>query len=314
MKKIYLYVLLAITISLFTISCEKDLPFPIDEVTKGVAIDITRVAGSDGVLSDGKTTGNYQVTMVIPTYQGDYSMMDHAQLLAVLNDGSKSTSKVAVDNITSFPSTITINIADVYSKFGKTAPALGETLTFTPSVVLKSGEVIPGWNQYTGVYNNQAFSGWKVGERNFSYRVQYSVVCPFDPSSTFIGTFQCAEASGYGNDKYAVTLSAYDGKPSSIPAGVDPNKLYGVKIDPISPNIWEPTIPYTLIWINTEDFSVVTTDQATGDNYQNNPTTPIVWRFKDASVSTCTRQIKFTATPTIVGVGSYNAFTFTIKP
>jgi len=86
MKKIGLYVFATIAFGLFTVSCEKDLPFPIDQVTRGVAIDIVRVSKTDGVLADGQTTGNYQVKLTIPTYQGDYSMMNHAQLLAVLNE------------------------------------------------------------------------------------------------------------------------------------------------------------------------------------------------------------------------------------
>jgi hypothetical protein len=313
MKKIGLYVFATIAFGLFTVSCEKDLPFPIDQVTRGVAIDIVRVSKTDGVLADGQTTGNYQVKLTIPTYQGDYSMMDHAQLLAVLNDGTHTTSQVAIDNITDFPATLTINIADVYKKFGKTAPALGETLTFAVNVVLKSGEVIPGWNAYTGTYNGNAFAGWQVDGRGFSYRVQYAVVCSSDPE-IFLGTFQCAETSQYGNDSYPVTISHYESLPSTIPAGVDAGELYGIKIDPISPTIWEGAISYTIIWINTADFSIVATDQPTGDNY--NATTQIVWRFKDATVSTCTRQIKFTATPTLVGTssGSYAAFTFTLKP
>jgi hypothetical protein len=314
MKKIYLYVLTTVAFGLFSVSCEKDLPFPIDEVTRGVAVDIVRIAGTDGVLSDGQTSGNYQIKLTIPTQQGDYSMMDRVQLLAVLNDGTSTTAQVAVDNITEFPVTLSLNIADIYGKFGKSSPSLGETMTFTVNIVLKNGDVIPGWNPYTGVFNNQIFAGWQVDGRGFSYRVQYAVVCPFDPESTFIGTFQCAETSNYGNDAYPVTLSHTDEKPSSVPQGVDVNKLYGIHITPISPNIWWPVIEGTVIWINTEDFSIVAPNQPTGEDYQNNPAQPIVWAFKDASVSTCTRQIKFTATPTIVGLGTYNAFTFTITP
>ncbi len=179
MKRIYLYtqVLAVAFLSIFATSCDKDLPFP-EDITKGVAIDIIRVAGTDPLLSGGITAGNYKVQLSIPTYQGDTSMMNHAQLLAVLTSPTgTSTSQVVVDNITTFPQTIDLNIADVYSKFGKTAPTAGETLCFTPNVVLKSGEVIPGWNQYTGAYNNIAFSGWQVDGRSFSYRVRYPVVC-----------------------------------------------------------------------------------------------------------------------------------------
>jgi hypothetical protein len=178
MKNIYMYILAAITLGLISVSCDKDLPFPIDEVKRGVVIDIVKASGSDQSLVVGQTSGNYQVSLLIPTQQGDYSMMDRAQLLAVLNESAGASSKVVVDNITSFPSTITLDIADIYSKFGKTAPASGQSLYLTLNVVLKSGEVIPGWNEYTGVFNNSAFAGWRVGDRALSYRVQYSVVNP----------------------------------------------------------------------------------------------------------------------------------------
>jgi hypothetical protein len=312
-KYIFNIIFVVITVSLLTVSCDKDLPFPIDEVKKGVVIDLVRVAGTDGVLSDGQASGNYQVKLTIPAQQGDISMMDRAQLLAVLNDGTKTTSQVAVDDITSFPVTLSINIANVYSKFGKAAPSLGETLTFTTNVVLKSGEVIPGWNQYTGVYNNQAFAGWQIDGRGLSYRVQYPVVCPFIPDVSFTGTYQCAETSSYDNDSYEVTLSHYTGSPATaFPASVDPSKMYGIKIEPISPNVWEGALEYTVVWLNLEDFSVVNTDEPTGDFYSNGSS--IVWRVSDATVSTCTNQIKFSATPTIVGVGTYAKFTFTITP
>lgn len=186
MKRIYLYIIVSIAFCLVTASCDKDLPFPIDEVTRGVVIDIVKSPNSDQTLVVGKTTGNYKVDLLIPTQQGDYSMMANAELLAILSSGGTTTSQVVVNNITNFPSTVTINMAEVYSKFGKTAPVLGETLNFTLNVVLKSGEVVPGWHQlktevngkpvYTNIYNNQAFAGWNVGTRKLSYRVQYSVV------------------------------------------------------------------------------------------------------------------------------------------
>lgn len=179
MKKIYLYILAAIAISLMASSCDKDLPFPeTDEITRGVVIDIVKVANTDQNLIVGQTTGNYQVKIAIPPQQGDYSMMAHAQLLAVFYDGSKTTSKVITDNITTFPSTHTIDMADIYSKFGKTVPVKGETLNFTMNVVLKDGTLIPGWNELSGRYNNTAFTGWRFEDRSLSVRVQYSVVDP----------------------------------------------------------------------------------------------------------------------------------------
>ena len=186
MKKIYLAF---ITLSLLFVatSCDKDLPYPIDDVKRGVVIDVVRVPGTDGILSDGLTTGNYKINLSIPEQQGDYSFMKEAQLLAVMEgvDG-KVTSQVVMDNITEFPIEITIDVADVYSKFGLSSPTLGETLYFTTNTVLQDGYVIPGWDEYMK-FNNKAFAGWNVDGRAYSYNVRYSVACEL-VLDDFVGT------------------------------------------------------------------------------------------------------------------------------
>lgn len=186
MKKIYLAF---ITLSLLFIatSCDKDLPYPIDDVKRGVVIDVVRVPGTDGILSDGLTTGNYKINLSIPEQQGDYSFMKEVQLLAVMEgvDG-KLSSKVVMDNITEFPKEITIDVGDVYSKFGLSTPTLGETVYFTTNTVLKDDVIIPGWNEVMG-FNNKAFAGWNVDGRAYSYNVRYSVACEL-VLDDFVGT------------------------------------------------------------------------------------------------------------------------------
>ena len=186
MKKIYL-AFITLSLLFVAVSCDKDLPYPIDEVKRGVVIDVVRVKGTDGVLSDGLTTGNYKINLSIPEQQGDYSFMKEAQLLAVLQgvDG-KMKSEVVIANITEFPKEITIDVADVYSKFGLTTPSLGETLYFTTNTVLKDDVTVPGWNQVIG-FNNKAFAGWQVDGRAYSYNVRYSVACELILDD-FIGT------------------------------------------------------------------------------------------------------------------------------
>lgn len=169
-----------------TVSCDKDLPYPIDEVKRGVVIDITRVAGTDGILSDGLTTGNYKIQLTIPKLQGDYSFMKHAQLVAVLEGSGTIESQVVMDNLTEFPKEITIDVADVYSKFGLTSPTLGEILYFTTNTVLNDGSVIAGWDKVSG-FNNLAFVGWQVDGRAYSYNVRYSVACEL-VLDDFVGT------------------------------------------------------------------------------------------------------------------------------
>ena len=201
-------ILAAIVLALLFIipSCKKDLPFPLDQVKNGVLIDIVRVAGTDGILSDGETTGNYKVELTIPDGQGDYSSMKCAQLLAVLKntDGSFS-SKVVMDNLTQFPQDIQLDIANIYSQFGKTTPELGQVLYLTTNVVMNDGSVIPGWTALTG-FNNNDFSGWAVNGRTYSSNVAYAVACALDLDD-FVGTFWVVLDEWWGEEPYPVEIT-----------------------------------------------------------------------------------------------------------
>ena len=205
MKKIFLA---CITFSLMflAVSCDKDLPYPIDQVERGVVIDVSRVAGTDGVLSDGLTTGNYKLKLTIPAEQGDYSFMKCAQLLAVIQwaDG-KWSSSVVVDNINQFPLEITINVADVYSKFSQSAPGLGQTLYFTTNVVRNDGYTIPGWTQLTG-FNNVKFAGWLIDGKPYSSNVRYSVACPLNLDD-FVGDGFVYLDEYWGDTPYPITIT-----------------------------------------------------------------------------------------------------------
>lgn len=315
MKRIYL-AFIALSLLLIGTSCTKEMPYPIDEVKKGVIIDIVRIAGTEGVLAEGITDGNFKVKLTIPEEQGDFSFMKHAQLLAVLQNGNGTyTTKVVVDNIKEFPIVLQLDMADIYSKLGLSAPALGETLYLTTNVVLEDGSIIPGWNELMG-FNNKAFGGWIVDGRTYSYNVRFAVACPLDKdpvTGTFIGSFTCDESSSYGKDSYTVTVTYNPGLPDVIPAGVTAENLYGLSITPISPNIWDPTYTVVNVWINTEDLSLVIPDQDTGDKYSNGAA--ILWYgFKNTGVSTCNKTLQFTTKPFIPGLGGWAEFTFNIHP
>lgn len=186
MKKIYL-AFITLSVLFLVQSCSKDLPYPTDTIKRGVAIDITRAEGSDGVLYRDQTEGNFEVKLTIPEQQGDYSFMKYAQLVAVLQDvNGKLSTKVIEDNISDFPKEIKIDMAKVYSQFGLTSPVIGETLYFTTNSVLEDGYTIPGWTEESG-FNNKAFSGWRIGNRAYSYNVRYSVVCEL-VLEDFLGT------------------------------------------------------------------------------------------------------------------------------
>lgn len=193
-------------VSMATISCDRDLPYPLDDVNRGVVIDIVRSADTDGIFSAGTTDGNYKVRLQIPSQQGEYSQLDYVQLICVYTDPQgNTTSKVIEDNIRDLPKEITLNIADMYSKFGLIEPRLGEVCEITTNCVLKNSYVVYGWNEYSG-FNNKAFTGWLVDDRPYSYRVRYPVVCQLDLDD-FVGTMTMTDNSVfYGGDTYPVTI------------------------------------------------------------------------------------------------------------
>ena len=275
--------------------CEKELPYPIDEVKRGVLVDIVRVADTDGVLSDGLTTGNYIVKLSIPENQGDYSFVKNVQLLAVLqNTNGIYTSQVAVDNITEFPKEIRIDIADVYGKFGLTAPALGQILYFTANVVLDDNTTIPGWTEAAG-FNNKAFSGWQVEGRAYSYSVRYSVACPL-VLDAFEGTCTVTLDEWWDGTPYPVEVTKISDTELSVEGifdGYASNPLV-IKVDPtdhsvsIAKQVLEPEPGY---W------------------WPNNPPYTNFSLAGAGTVNACETSMEFSATATI-DQGSFGSVSF----
>ena len=249
MKKIYLALFTSLVL-LFAVSCDSSLPFPTDGIQRGVIIDITRTSGTNAVLYSGQTDGDFKVTLTIPTQQGDYSFMKQAQLLAVLervlpdptveNPSRTKTvteSKVIADNITQFPSTVNINMEEVYTLFGLDAPEIGETLYLTTNVVLDNETVIPGWTKSTG-YNNKAFTGWRIDGRAYSYFVRYSVVCEL-VLDDFVGTNTVTVDDWWGETPYEVEVTKISDTELSIAGlfnGEATNPLV-ITVDPVDYSI-----------------------------------------------------------------------------
>ena len=229
----YIQLLMAtVLLTLLTVSCDQDLPYPLEDVKKGVVIDIVRSEGTDGVLSAGTTTGNYKVKMSIPSQQGDYSMLDYAQLLCVFTDAAgKSISKVVVDNVKSFRTEITIDLADVYAKLGKDKPSLGEVVYFTSNAVLKDGYVVAGWNEYSG-FNNKTFTGWQVDGRAYSYNVRYPVACPL-VLDDFVGEVTISDPGFYEGDYTATVVKNSDTELEirGFIGEAAPNGILKIKVD-----------------------------------------------------------------------------------
>ena len=293
MKKIF-FAFISLSLLFVVNSCDKDLPYPIDEVTRGVLIDVSRVPGTDGVLSDGLTTGNYKVKLIIPEDQGDYSFMEKAQLLAVLQGGGTTTSRVVVDNITQFPQEITINVADVYSKFGQRAPALGQILYFTANVVKKDGSVIPGWTEYTG-FNNVMFAGWQVDGRAYSSNVRYAVACPLNLDD-FVGECFVTLDDWWGDEPYPVEITRISNTELSIDGMFDgyAERPLVIKVDPTDHSV---SIARQILAPNS------------GVNWWGNPGYNNFNLEGAGTINACDLSISFTATAR-VDAGSFGIMAF----
>jgi len=286
-------------------SCQKDLPFPLDQVTKGVLIDIVRVTGTDGILSDGETSGNYKVELTIPDEQGDYSSMKCAQLLAVLKntDGTYS-SKVVMDNITGFPQDIQLDMANIFSQFGMATPELGQILYMTTNVVMNDGSVIPGWTALTG-FNNNDFSGWVVNGRPYSTNVTYAVACPLDLDD-FTGTFYVTLDEWWGEEPYPVEITKVSDTQLSI-ANMFNSIADGFE-DEVNPLV---------ITIDPTDHSISFAKQIlvpnSGPLWWGRPTySNFALSAGKGTINSCDLSISFSATAT-VDAGGFGACSFIIE-
>lgn len=295
MKKIYLLLAPAAAAAILCgwAGCRKELPYPIDRVKRGVLIDVARVPGTRGVILSGQTTGDYKVRLTVPEHQGDYSSLRHVQLLAVLGDTLGAfASRVAVDSIADFPAEVPIAIADVYGKFGRTTPAKGEALYFTANVLLKNGDLIPGWSVHFG-FNNQAFAGWQTDGRAYAYSVKYPVTCPLD-----LDVFAGAKSMGDGwmGESYPITLTKNSATALTL-SGLFANSAdcdFLIAVDTFSHTV---DIAKQVLVYNTSVWGM--------PPYTN-------FALEGAgSIDACGRKMTFTATAT-VDQGDFGSFTFTI--
>lgn len=306
MKNIKILVILSLLLITFS-GCERDLPYPLDDVKRGVAIDITRAGGTDGVLGAGVTTGNYKVILQIPKQQGDYSYMKYAQLMCIYTNASKQVKTVIVeDNLKSFPAEITLDMSRICQLLGITAPALGDNLSFTTNVILNSGFTVPGWTAEMG-YNNKLFTGWEIDGRAYSYRVSYTAFCPFIPEN-FIGHAECDENGSI----YPVTITALpEGDlPTNMPVGVTAVDLYGLLIT----DIWDATGTLK-VWINKIDYSLIIPAQLVIPGWYNGLDFWLGYytAATSAQASPCDNSLSFKISADVPAAGGgFGDFTYTI--
>jgi len=255
MKINKIFAMIALT-ALFC-GCDQKLPYDLEGTEHGVIISISKVAETSLILSTDMNSGNYQVKLDVPVYQGDYSMLEEAQVMAVYTGADKSKkSAIVAEGITSFPTIVKLDIKDVASKLGISAINVGDKIEYTPCYTLKSGLQVNGWSEVAG-FNNKNFTSWKLEDgSNVSYRVSYTAFAPFQ-QDLFKGT--AIPFVMEGGDTGTMDVTQVNDKPEAkwIPAGVTNDNLFGLHF---AGDFWFCPDEFTL-WINMTDFSVIIPDQ-----------------------------------------------------
>lgn len=256
-KRIILTAFAAVA-ALAVVSCDRELPYDLEGVVKGVAIDIKKVTGTSTTLAT-DMSGDYKIVLNIAKYQGDVSMLKEAQLMCIFTpaDGSAKKTATVQTGITAFPANITVDLKSVVSKLGVSALAVGDKIDFCPTVVLKDDTVIPGWTEYQGFNNNNFTALDQDGVSKFSNRVNYTAFAPFNKDK-YQGKAVMYE-QGKPEEGWLVQVDRITTLPdaSLIPAGVTEDQLYGMHIsggffyggDEID------------VWINTTDYTLIIPDQ-----------------------------------------------------
>ena len=249
--------------------CDQKLPYDLEGTEHGVVISISKVPGSDGILSTDMNSGNYKVKLDLPIYQGDYSMFEEAQVMAVYTDGNRNKkSAIIAEGIKSFPDTVKIDIKDVASKLGISTINVGDKIEYTPCYTLKSGTQVNGWSELGG-FNNTNFTSWKLADGSpVAYRVSYTAFAPFYKEH-YKG--DAVPYTTLGGDEGTVKVTQIDEKPAAewIPAGVTEDDLVGLKIEG---DIWCGGDTFK-VWINTTDFTVIVPDQVIRTGFTLSPGT-----------------------------------------
>lgn len=255
MKIIKIFAMIALG-ALFC-GCDQKLPYDLEGTEHGVVISISKVPGSDGILSTDMNSGNYKVMLDVPVYQGDYSMLEDAQIMAVYTGVDKSKkSAIVAEGIKAFPDTVKLNIKDVASKLGISEINVGDKIEYTPCYTLKSGTQVNGWSELGG-FNNTNFTSWKLADgSSVSYRVSYKAYAPLQINK-FKGNAVPFEMEG--GDTGVMKVTQVEDKPAAvwIPAGTTEENLIGLKFEG---DFWFGGDSF-IIWINTADYSLIIPDQ-----------------------------------------------------
>jgi hypothetical protein len=294
MKRISILLGMMVALSFFY-SCDKEMPYDLDSITRGALIDVSKVEGTDLFIDAFATEAPVLGIKLQMPPQGAGSF-DHLQLVVIYNRGrANQASYIVADNIRTLPAEVMVDFNDVLALVGNDWVEPGESYDFTVNVVLNDGFVIKGWTPLTG-FNNTQFVGWLFEGRAYSSAARYAVQCSYNPAVAS-GSYRAVSATWAVNGPVTIT--------------VDPEDQFTVYVAGLIllDGVPEDRGPLRMT-VNPADFSVTAHRTVLATNffgYDN------VAYQGSGSLNTCTGvyEMNFTIT---VDQGSFGSYDFVLTP
>ncbi len=269
---------------LFTSCDDPDLPYPLDEVERGVLVDIARTPGTEAFIDAVSPTlpnPDLGVTIsVVPKGDGEWESLD---VVVIYRNVVAQTFQKAVvaSNITSLPQEISIDYPALLNTLGIERENPGDAFTVVTDIRLPSGTVLWGWTPEAG-FTNSDFASWQFEGRGYSRRVVYPAACPITPEvwEGPADVHRINAAGTWENDyenSFIVALDPEDVPPVSFfeDLGLDADEiealdlvglhLFGIFLEEdYPPSLWRGDLSNLKVWIDNNTFSVFIPDHPMG--------------------------------------------------
>jgi len=187
MKKMKL-ILASLFLVMFVTSCSKDGGDSVIATDNGGAPNIQKVAAADqsinlAALNNG---GDINLSFTVDIARGDVASMD---IVGIYKQGTTVQKAVLHPGVTTFPSTISITKADLFSAFDVLTSAsditVSDKLIISADVTLKNGKVY----QLFTADGTARFGADIANSQQFSVSQTYIISCPLDDASNFNGNY-----------------------------------------------------------------------------------------------------------------------------
>ncbi|MEO7044694.1 MAG: hypothetical protein ABI091_05255 [Ferruginibacter sp.] len=199
MKKILVFTIIAAFT--FLSACRKSDNPNIPELTRVPVPLITKDASGDGTISKDDPAA-FKGKVVVDLYFKDGPKPTKIDLVVIKN-GNIANIQHLQDNITAFPTTVTVTGVQLSTLFGGSTIVLGDKFTIGANITTAAGQLVEAFPQGTNVI---PYGSGLTGQPGASTQIDYIAVCPLDLND-FLGAATVVDNFFWG-DTYPVTITS----------------------------------------------------------------------------------------------------------